>query len=121
VGPTGPAGTSYVGGGFGGPLPLLGFTMSLYSQTVPTPMIVAGTLSHFTVSFGSAVNTNTVLVLEKNGSPTGITCTVPAGGKSCSDTTHTATFAPSETVLVQASYAFLLNSGQSPSWSGVYQ
>jgi hypothetical protein len=95
--------------------------MSLYAQTTPTPMIVAGTLSHFTVNFFAAVSASTVLVVEKNGVATSITCTVPAGGKTCSDATHTVSFAPSETVLVHATYAGVLNSGTNPSWSANYE
>jgi hypothetical protein len=121
TGPAGHEGSGYVGGGFTGPLPLLGFTMSLYTQTNPTPMYYPGTLSHFSARFAGAVSTTTVLVVERNGSPTGITCTVPAGGKTCSDETHSASFAAGETILVHASYSGLLNSGSSPSWSGTYQ
>jgi hypothetical protein len=121
AGPTGPAGTAYVGGGFGGSLPLFGFNMSLYAQTNPTAMVYSGTLSHFTVHFFTPVSTNTVLIVERNGSSTGITCTVPAGTKTCSDEAHTASFAAGETVLIHASYSGILNSGTNPTWSGSYR
>jgi len=120
TGSAGTEGTGYVGGGFTGQLPLLGFTMSLYTQTNPTPMYYPGTLSHFTARFAGAVSTSTVLAVERNGSPTGIACTVPAGAKTCSDETHSASFAAGETILIHASYSGVLNSGSSPSWSGAY-
>jgi len=93
--------------------------MSLNQQTTPTPLIQAGTLSHFTVHFTAPVSTNTVLTVQKNGGNTEVTCTVPKGGSTCSDATHTAVFAASDTVLVHASYAGL-NGATNPSWIATY-
>jgi hypothetical protein len=108
-----------VGGGIGGEIGSNGFAMSLYAQTTPTPMIQAGTISHFTAHFRANVSTNTVLVLQKNGASTGITCTVAPGGNTCSDNTDSAEFAASDTVLVRASYTGS-NTGTNPSWSANY-
>ena len=119
AGATGPAGTGYVGGGLGGGIGSGTFTMSLYAQATATPMIVAGTLSHFTVHFTANVSKETVLVVEKNGASTAITCTVAPTNKTCSDNTHTVVFAASDTVLVKATY-FGSNGGTNPSWSATY-
>ena len=120
TGATGPAGTGIVGGGIGGAIGFSGFNMSLYAQTAATPMIVAGTLRNFTVHFTANVSTNTVLVVQKNGASTTITCTVAKNTSTCSDNTHTVAFAASDTILVHASYPGGFNSGTNPSWSATY-
>ena len=93
--------------------------MSLSAQTTPTPLPVAGTLAHFTVHFATSVSANTVLVVQKSGVNTAITCTVPKGASACSDTTHTAAFAATDTLLVHASYSGL-NAATGPAWSATY-
>jgi lysophospholipase L1-like esterase len=120
TGATGASGSNIVGGGFGGIIWTPNwFTMSLYAQVIPTPMIQAGTMEHFAVHFTANVNTNTTLVVEKNGVPTSITCTVPKNSNSCSDNTHTAAFAASDLVLVKATYSGSLRA-TNPSWSAIY-
>ena len=121
AGTTGPAGPSILDGGLAGSIlfDLGGFNMSLSAQTTPTPLPVASTLAHFTVHFATSVSTNTVLVVQKNGVNTAITCTVPKGGNSCSDNADTAAFAQGDTVLVHASYAGI-NSATGPAWSATY-
>ena len=119
AGPTGPAGSGVVGGGVGGGIGPLGFNMSLYAQTTPTPMIQAGTLRNFTAHFTAPVSVNTVLTVQKNGANTAITCTVAAKASTCSDTTHTVAFAASDTVLVHATYTGS-NTGTNPSWNAMY-
>ena len=120
TGATGPAGAGIVGGGFGGAIWGGGwFNMSLYAQITPTPMIQAGTLRNFTVHFTTNANTNTTLVVEKNGVATGITCTVAKNTNTCSDNTHTAAFAASDTVLVHGTYPGSLRA-TNPSWSATY-
>jgi hypothetical protein len=119
TGATGPAGNELVGGGVGGGIGLSGFSMSLFAQTTPTAMAQAGTLSNFTVHFTAAVSTSTVLAVQKNGIATAITCTVSKGANTCSDTTHTVTFAASDTILIHATYAGI-NTATNPSWSASY-
>jgi hypothetical protein len=108
-----------VGGGIGGKLEEDGFSMSLYAQISPTPMIQAGTLSHFTVHFSANVSESTVLVVRKNGGSTAITCTVAKNTKTCSDNTHAVAFAASDTILVHAAYSNS-NNATNPSWSATY-
>ena len=120
TGATGPAGTGIVGGGIGGRLGYGGFNMSLYAQTTPTPMIQAGTLGNFVVHFTANVTKSTVLVVEKNGASTAITCTVAKNTNTCSDNTDTVAFAASDTILVHASYFGGFNNGTNPSWSATY-
>jgi Flp pilus assembly pilin Flp len=70
----------------------------------------ATTLSNFSVTLGSACTsggdscsaTLTITVM-KNGSPTGITCSIPAGSTTCSDTTHTAAFAVNDKLNIRTS------------------
>jgi hypothetical protein len=114
-----PSASSVVGGGIGGAVAANGFTMSLYAQTTATPMIQAGALSNFAAHFRADVSTNTVLTVQKNGADTSVGCTVPAGTNGCADTTHTADFAASDTILVRATYSGS-NSGTNPSWSASY-
>lgn len=109
-----------MGGGFGGSIwTNYSFQMSLYAQTSPTPMIQAGTLRNFTVHFTTNANTNTTLTVQKNGANTAITCTVAKNTNTCSDNTHTVTFAASDTVLVNATYSGSLRA-TNPSWSATY-
>jgi hypothetical protein len=121
TGATGATATGIIDGGISGSilLDLGGFNMSLSAQTTPTPLPLAGTLAHFTVRFATSVSANTVLVVQKNGVNTAVTCTVPKGGSSCSDNADTATFAQGDAVLVHASYSGL-NSATSPAWSATY-
>jgi hypothetical protein len=119
TGATGPAGAGIVGGGIPGPIGFGGFNMSLYAQTTPTLMIQAGTLSHFTARFAANASTSTVLVVEKNGLPTAIGCTVAKNTSSCSDPTHAVVFEQSDTVPVHASYLGF-NAATYPSWSASY-
>jgi hypothetical protein len=118
-GATGPAGTGIVGGGIPGPIGFGGFNMSLYEQRTPTPMIQAGTLSHFTARLTANASTSTLLVVLKNGLPTAISCTVAKNTNSCSDVIHAVAFAASDTVLVHAGYLGF-NSATNPSWNATY-
>jgi hypothetical protein len=93
--------------------------MSLYARATATPMIQAGNLSHFTAHFTANVSKSTVLVVEKNGANTAITCTVASGANTCSDNTHTIAFAASDTILVHATYSGP-NTGTNPSWIATY-
>ena len=119
TGATGPAGSGIVGGGIGGAIGIGSFNMSLYAQASATPMIQAGTLRDFTVHFTADVSTNTVLVVDKNGAATTITCTVLKSANTCSDATHTVAFAASDTILVHATYTGM-NTATNPSWSATY-
>ncbi len=76
-------------------------------------------LRNFTVHFTANVTKSTVLVVEKNGASTTITCTVTTGNNTCSDNTHTLAFAASDTILIKASYSGG-NKGTNPSWSATY-
>jgi hypothetical protein len=71
---------------------------------VAFPVLTAGTLSHFIAKLQLAVGVggSATFTVWKNGGPTGVTCTVPAGltSKSCSDLAHTASFSPGDTVAV---------------------
>jgi hypothetical protein len=63
----------------------------------------AGTYQFMTITQG-AVNGNATTrtyTLRKNGGSTAITCTIPASQATCTDTTHTATFAAGDTIDVQ--------------------
>ena len=119
IGATGPAGTGIIGGGVGGTIGASSFNMSLYAQTSPTPMIQSGTLSYFTVHFTANVSTSTVVVVQKNGAATSVSCTVAKSYNTCSDNTHTVAFNASDTILVHATYSGL-NNGTNPSWSATY-
>ncbi len=121
AGSPGTPATGIVGGGLGGSIlfDLGGFNTSLFAQTTPAPLPVAGTLAHFTVHFATSVSTNTVLVVQKNGANTAITCTVPRGGNSCADSTDAVVFAATDTLLVHASYLGL-NTATGPVWSATY-
>jgi hypothetical protein len=67
-----------------------------------SPVPIDGPLSNFTAHAGSAVGASGVtLTLLKNGSVTTITCTIPSGGASCSDTTHTVTLATTDVIAVR--------------------
>ena len=114
------AGSGVIGGGFAGSIGSNKFEMSLYNETKATPVFVAGTLSHFTVHFTVGVSRETKMKVEKNGVATGVECTIASGGNTCSDTTHTATFAPSELLVVTGSYSGS-NSGTNPTWSATYE
>ena len=69
---------------------------------------VAGTVSGFganiSAALGTTVATNNVVVLtwRKNGSPTAVTCTITNPATTCSDTTHSFTFAAGDTLDIQA-------------------
>ena len=52
---------------------------SLNQQTSPTPMIQAGTLSHFAAHSTAPASTNTVPTVQKNGTTTEVTCSVRKG------------------------------------------
>jgi hypothetical protein len=108
-----------VGGGFAGVVPNSNFTVGLYNESGAVPMISPGTLSNFTFTFRANTSKYTVTV-QKNGVNTAITCTILSSAKSCSDTTHTVTFAQSDTVLVVASNGGD-NSSTNPAWHGDYQ
>ncbi len=67
-----------------------------------SPIESSGTLSDFMVNTGTAASSGAVvLTVLKNGSPTPITCTIPSGASSCSDSTHTAAVTPSATIAVE--------------------
>jgi hypothetical protein len=67
-----------------------------------SPVPIDGPLSNFTAHAGSAVSASGVtLTFVKNGNPTTITCTIPAGGSSCSDSTHTVTLATTDVIAVR--------------------
>jgi hypothetical protein len=119
TGATGVAGAGIVGGGIAGSIGAKGFYMSLYAQATATPMIQAGTLSHFTVHFSASVTKSTVVVVEKNGAATSIACTVAEKASYCTDNTDTVVFAASDTILVRATYSGA-NGGTNPSWSATF-
>ena len=84
---------------------------SLASSTeasVQTFQGVAGTVSGFganiSAALGTTVATNNVVVLtwRKNGSPTAVTCTITNPATTCSDTTHSFTFAAGDALDIQA-------------------
>ena len=60
-----------------------------------------------------------MLVVERDGAATTITCTVAEKTNSCSDNTDMVAFAASDTILVHASYSGA-NSATNPSWSATY-
>lgn len=67
------------------------------------PLPVAGTISnfYFHTQGASATTAITPITLFVNGVATNITCNVPSGGSSCSDTTHTATITAGQAVTVE--------------------
>jgi hypothetical protein len=94
--------------------------MATYNSTAAaTSMFVAGTLSNFTVHLSVAVTKARTFVVSKNGTNTAITCTIAAAATTCTDSTHTAAFAASDTILVTASYSGS-NNATNPTWSGTY-
>ena len=76
--------TGTVRGGIGGPIATNTFNLSLYAQTIATPMIQSGSLSHFSVHFTANVSKSTTLVVRHNGVGTTIGCTVAIGTNTCS-------------------------------------
>jgi hypothetical protein len=66
---------------------------------------VAGTVGiNFTVSIGTSpgnANRTFTFTVFKNGATTGITCAITTAATSCTDTTHTASFAVGDKVAVQ--------------------
>ena len=67
-----------------------------------SPVPVAGTLSNFSAHAGSSVGASGVtLTLLKNGSATGVTCTISSGGSSCSDGTHSVSLLATDVIAVR--------------------
>jgi hypothetical protein len=67
-----------------------------------SPVANAGSFTGFSASAGSAVGGSGVtLTVLKNGSATSVTCTIASGASSCTDSTHTASFAVTDTIAVE--------------------
>jgi hypothetical protein len=108
-----------VGGGFAGSINNSKFEMSLYAEEHGTPMIQAGTLSHFTAHFTEPVSKETTLLVRKNGASTAAKCVMKNGEKACADNTDTVVFAASDLIVVEGTYSGS-NNGTNPSWSATY-
>jgi hypothetical protein len=67
-----------------------------------SPLPTAGTVSDFQARAGSTVGgSGVVFTLFKNGAATAATCTVAAGGSTCTDTSDTITFAADDVIAVR--------------------
>jgi hypothetical protein len=128
-GATGPAGTQGVTGATGpqGPpgspgtqsltgavafvdaLDTTGFAGTAGSQNVfpsaaeaASPVPISATLSDFRAHAGSAVGGSGVtLTVMKNGTATSITCTIPSGSSSCTDSSDTVAFTTADVIAVR--------------------
>ena len=111
TGAAGPAGAQTVHGSvvFVDALDTTGYSATGGSQNVfatapeaASPLTVVGTLSGFSAHAGSAVGTGGVtLTVFADGSATTVTCTIPSGSLSCTDSTHTASFSAGDTIEVR--------------------
>jgi hypothetical protein len=65
--------------------------------------VSAGTASKLIFRLGGTLSGSqtATLTLRKNGVDTAITCTIPNNGSSCTDFTHTATFADGDTFSIR--------------------
>jgi Collagen triple helix repeat (20 copies) len=113
-GPAGPAGTgiNVLNGGasFVDALDTDGFVgLGQFPYVRTTEAVAAaklaagGTLSNFTASLGSSTGAAgpVVFTVFKNGTATAVTCSIPAPGSSCSDSSDTITFAAGDTFAVE--------------------
>ncbi len=116
VGPQGPpgpvSGTPIIGGTSGTSNLVSGRYMGMFAgnqssteRRVQNIMPIAGTVGNFTVFLETAPSTGSswTLTLRKNGVDTAVTCTVSGTGQTCSDATHTVTFAAGDLVSVRES------------------
>ena len=84
-----------------------------YANAAQT-MTVGGTLSSFRIATAPNNGTWTFTVV-KNGTDTTVTCST-AGGNSCSDTTHTASFVAGDTIAIKG-----VGGGAKPArWTAAY-
>jgi hypothetical protein len=65
-----------------------------------SPISVSATLTGFRARLSAAASGSVVFTLFVNGSATSVTCTIPSGQTTCSDTTHTVGLVPGNAVAV---------------------
>lgn len=90
----------WTAGSAGNIVPLVSGTFNNSSQTIATPMVVAGTFANWTITLTAApgVGNSRTFTLYKNGSATAVTLTISGASTSNSDTTHSVHYAAGDTI-----------------------
>lgn len=103
--------------------------MGLFNAELGTELAVqqiipaAGTLQNFYVfvQAAPAAGRSWTLTVRKNGADTAVTCTIPGfNSQSCSDTTHTVSFAAGDLIAVHVTASAPAPAGTPGQWTAVY-
>jgi hypothetical protein len=87
-----------------------------------TTMPAGGTLSNFEGRTAAALSSGSVTFkVFKNGVETTVTCAIPSGQRTCTDSTHSVTFTAGDTLAVEVTTAAIGTGNQrQPRWSAKY-